>query len=102
MFFIGLAGVQGKVDYCGITKGCNCPVCGSQASLYISKQYNYFHIFFLPVKKFHIHYAAVCPECSSIFELSPEKGAQAEETGVVSVSSRDLSLVHARRNPYSE
>ncbi len=31
MFFVGLAGIDGKVDYCGIAKGCSCPGCGGQS-----------------------------------------------------------------------
>ena len=40
---------------------------------HVSKQYNCFHLFFLPLKKFHIHYAAVCPQCASIYELGPRR-----------------------------
>lgn len=52
MFFVGLAGIDGKVDYCGIAKGCSCPGCGGQSPFHVSKQYNCFHLFFLPLKKF--------------------------------------------------
>lgn len=93
MFFVGLAGIDGKVDYCGIGKGCACPSCGSQSPLYISKQYNYFHLFFLPVKKFHIHYTAVCPQCASLYELDAQKGSQAEQEGVVAVTRADLTPI---------
>ena len=93
MFFVGLAGIDGKVDYCGIAKGCSCPGCGGQSPFHVSKQYNCFHLFFLPLKKFHIHYAAVCPQCASISELGPEKGAQAEAEGVVTISRMDLAPI---------
>ena len=82
MFFVGLAGIDGKVDYCGIAKGCSCPGCGGQSPFHVSKQYNCFHLFFLPLKKFHI-----------IYELGPEKGAQAEAEGVVTISRMDLAPI---------
>lgn len=73
MFFIGLFGVGAKAEPAGrIYAGCRC--CHSPGPLQLSRKYQYFHAFFLPLFRFHSQYFATCPACASIYEVEPSAG----------------------------
>lgn len=92
MFFIGLFGLHAKVQPAGqINAACRC--CHAKGPLQLSRKYQYFHAFFIPLLKFHSQYFATCPHCASIFEVAPSVGEQARRTGTADAAPDQLHLL---------
>ena len=95
MFFIGIFGTNSKVVPCGQISVDNCPVCGRFSQMHVCRRYDYFHIFFLPLFRYNIHYIATCPHCASAFALDKEVGDQLQKEGCQSCSGRSLHLLRS-------
>lgn len=80
MFFIGIFGVDNKVEEIKNTLNINCNHCDKQ-SLSLLKTYNRFHFFFIPLFKWKIKYYIKCNSCDSVYEISNEKGEKIEKEG---------------------
>lgn len=92
MFFIGLFGVGAKAEPAGrIYAGCRC--CHSPGPLQLSRKYQYFHAFFLPLFRFHSQYFATCPACASIYEVEPSAGDRARREGQAAAALEQLHLL---------
>lgn len=95
MFFIGIFGTNSKVVPCGEISVDRCPVCGRPSRMHVSRCYDYFHAFFLPLFQYHIHYIATCPHCASAFALDQEVGRQAQKMGSAACGSGCLRLLRS-------
>ena len=92
MFFIGLFGVGAKAEPAGrIYAGCRC--CHAPGPLQLSRKYQYFHAFFLPLFRFHSQYFATCPSCASIYEVEPSAGDRARREGQAAAAPEQLHLL---------
>ena len=80
MFFIGIFGVDNKVEEIKQIKDINCNHCNKD-SLTLLKTYNRFHFFFIPLFKWGVRYYLKCNSCDSVYEISREKGEKVEKEG---------------------
>ena len=97
MFFIGFFGTNAKAEASGQLDVGACPVCGGRHPLAVTRRYQYFHAFLIPLFKFHSEYFATCPGCASIFSVSDWCGKRAGEEGVFAVSPGELTLLRDNR-----
>lgn len=74
MFFFGIFGIQAKQEVVGSRQGEICPVCGSLDRYEILKEYQYFHIFFLPLWRWGERYLLRTRCCRQVRVLPPEFG----------------------------
>jgi RNA polymerase subunit RPABC4/transcription elongation factor Spt4 len=74
MFFIGIFGIQAKQEVVESRQGEICPVCGSLDRYEILKEYQYFHIFFLPVWRWGERYLVRTRCCQQVRILPHEFG----------------------------
>lgn len=74
MFFFGIFGIQSKQELVDSRQGDICPVCGSLDRYEILKEYQYFHIFFLPVWRWGERYLLRTRCCQQFRVLPPELG----------------------------
>lgn len=79
MFFIGIFGIEQKEKRIKEADSFLCKECSSEGTGQIMKSYNYFHFFFIPLFKWDERYYVTCDICSTIFELSREKGKRIEK-----------------------
>ena len=96
MFFI--LGTSAKTDPLG-TVGCACPRCGRGGPFSLCKSYQYLHLFFLPIFRFHVQYLATCPGCASVYLVDPEAGKAVERGQRDSLSAAELTLVRGNDSP---
>ena len=75
MFFI--MGSDGKVQQLGNVSAV-CSRCGRR-SFSLCKSYEYIHLFFIPVFRYHVQYIATCPGCASVYAVDPEAGKEVEK-----------------------
>ena len=93
MFFIGLFGINGKMEPSGHLRVGRCPVCGCGQPLPVTHGYQNFSAFFVPVFRFHSQYFATCPGCASVFSVPTQYGAKAAENGICDVNAGALTLL---------
>lgn len=91
MFFFGVFGVGDKMRELSAAE-LPCPACGRSAQFHISKQFSYFHFFFIPLLRWGGRFFATCPLCASAFEVNPEAGKNAEKDGTP-IRASDLFLL---------
>ena len=92
MFFIGLFGISAKAEPAGRIRAA-CPCCHAPGPLQLSRHYQYFHAFFLPLFRFHSQYFATCPHCASLFEVEQSVGDRARREGEADASPGQLHLL---------
>jgi hypothetical protein len=92
MFFIGIFGVLSKEQEIADLKDLPCRFCDGYHGGSVIKSYSYFHVFFIPVHKWNIKYYVICKGCSSIYEISPEKGKLLETGQTNEVDHWDLKV----------
>jgi len=80
VFFIGIFGVDNKVEEIKKIVDSNCNNCDKK-ELSLLKTYNRFHLFFITVFKWGVKYYIKCNSCESIYEISNVKGEQIEKEG---------------------
>lgn len=80
MFFIGIFGMDNKVEEIENISNVNCSNCNKE-SLSLLKTYNRFHLFFIPIFKWGLKYYIKCSSCGSLYEISSEKGEKIEKEG---------------------
>lgn len=90
MFFI--IGTNGKTVSLGAVSG-SCPRCGFHGSLSLCKTYEYFHLFFIPIFRFHVQYIATCPGCASVYLVEQAVGKAIERGERNSLSPADMTLL---------
>ena len=73
MFFIGIFGMGEKAEPAGQSPQMRCPACGQLHAFAMTRRYEYFHVFFIPLIKFHVRYLLTCPGCASVCEGMPEE-----------------------------
>lgn len=92
MFFI--MGSDGKVQQLGSIPG-TCSRCGRQGMFSLCKSYEYIHLFFIPVFRYHVQYIATCPGCASVWAVDPEAGKAAEKGRLDSLPASALTLLRS-------
>jgi hypothetical protein len=70
MFFIGIFGIDHAVRDTGTTHTVVCPACGAWTQLQPQKEYDYFHIFFIPLFRWNICETARADCCGAQLERS--------------------------------
>ncbi len=78
MFFVGIFGVQSKVESLKTEVGTPCPVCGAFDRYDIKKAYTYFHFFFLPLWKWNKRYYVQTRCCQRVCSLDESIGSRIE------------------------
>lgn len=53
-----------------LLKGCQCPHCQQQDTLFTETKANYFHLFFVPVFPLHKSTMAICTHCKAVYDKS--------------------------------
>jgi len=90
MFFIGIFGIEHKEKRIKQVDSFLCRECNSEGTGQIIKSYDYFHFFFIPLFKWNERYYVICNACSTIYELSKEKGKCIEKGSVEGVTYWDI------------
>ena len=93
MFFIGFFGVNAKAEPSGRLSAGQCPVCGCSQPFAVTRRYQSFHAFLIPLFSFHSEYFATCPHCASLFSVPDWCGKKAAESDIFSVSPGELTLL---------
>ncbi len=88
MFFIGVFGIEQKEKEVCILENVECKGC--KPVLTLVKSYSFFHFFFIPLFKWNIRYYALCKSCGAVYEISKDKGQEAEEGRRGTISYWDL------------
>ena len=96
MFFI--LGTNAKTEPLG-TVACPCPRCGRGTVLSLCKSYQYLHLFFLPIFRFHVQYIATCPGCASVYQVETGAGRAVERGERNSLSPHELTLLRSNNSP---
>ncbi len=94
MFFIGIFGVEHKQKKVKDIKSFICKECKLEDSGQLIKSYRYFHFFFIPLFKWNERYYITCSKCSSISEISKEKGKKIEKGETEDITYWDIKDVH--------
>lgn len=92
MFFI--MGSDGKVQQLGNVSAV-CSRCGRQGSFSLCKSYEYIHLFFIPVFRYHVQYIATCPGCASVYAVDPEAGKEVEKGRLAELPASALTLIRS-------
>ena len=71
MFFLFGTGIKSK--YMGRFLNIPCAFCDTGHTMRLTKYYDYFHIFFIPLFHFNTTYYLSCPECNAVFRLDKDK-----------------------------
>lgn len=90
MFFI--MGSDGKVQPLGNVSAA-CARCGRRGMFSLCKSYQYIHLFFIPVFRYHVQYIATCPGCASVYEVEKEAGKAVEKGQLTALPSSALTLL---------
>lgn len=89
MFFIGIFGIENKDKKVKELTSLSCKKCNGTTGELI-KNYNYFHVFFIPIFKWDEKYYVTCNTCKSLFLISKEKGKSIEQGKNIEVTYWDL------------
>lgn len=89
MFFFAVMGTSEKRENIGDVLF-DCSHCNSKQVLSIFKDYNYFHIFFIPIFKFSVHYDGVCTKCKTEYYIDNETGKLLDKGLLTSIDSSSL------------
>ncbi|MEG1448024.1 MAG: zinc-ribbon domain-containing protein [Oscillospiraceae bacterium] len=73
MFFFAVIGTSQKKEDIG-TFYFSCPRCNHKQGISVSKSYNYFHVFFIPIFRFGVEYNGICNSCGSEFYIDNKIG----------------------------
>jgi predicted RNA-binding Zn-ribbon protein involved in translation (DUF1610 family) len=95
MFFIGIMGLDSKEERLRRVS-VECPNC-SEPQMSLLHSYNRFHFFFLPLFKWEHNYHLHCETCSSLYQISQEKGRDASIGNHVQFTYWDLSTINQTR-----
>lgn len=70
-----------------------CIYCNTRHSMMLTKQYQYFHLFFIPLFHFHTEYYLSCPDCSALYLLNKQKAEQLCRNPETVVDAADMNTV---------
>lgn len=98
MFFIGILGIDNKSKEIKKLDYLNCSNCEQREYMKLIKNYNYFHIFFIPIIKWKEEYYIQCSGCNSIYKISDEKGKEIEKGVNLTLSYWDLDEINTNQN----
>lgn len=90
MFFI--MGSDGKVQPLGDVSAA-CARCGRRGMFSLCKSYQYIHLFFIPVFRYHVQYIATCPGCASVWAVDPEAGRAVEKGRLAELPASAMTLI---------
>ncbi len=93
MFFIGLFGINSDAKASGSIRVGRCPVCGGERPLSVTRTWQNFSAFFVPLVRFHNRYYATCPGCASLFEIPEDLGKRAGRERVCQADASQLTLL---------
>lgn len=94
MFFIGIFGIESKEKKIKDLHNIFCKACNREEPGQLIKTYNYFHFFFLPIFKWSESYYVLCSNCSTLYEISKEKGKSIERGEDYSLTYWDLREIN--------
>lgn len=97
MFFIGVFGIDAKIDPIEGKVAARCPACEASVQLSVCKKYNYFHAFFIPVVKYRKEYICTCPHCASALLMDEALGIRLEQVGHCEAAPSQLTLIKNNR-----
>ncbi len=72
MFFIGIFGIDHASKEMGTENNVTCPACGAYTHFKLRKDYDYFHIFFIPVFRWNVRELAQAHCCGTLLERDGE------------------------------
>ncbi|NLM49860.1 MAG: zinc ribbon domain-containing protein [Clostridiaceae bacterium] len=78
MFFIGVFGINQKSDLVCEKHGIICPICGAYGRYEVYKNYNYFHIFFIPTFRWGKSYFIKTYCCNNIKGIKDSSNGKLE------------------------
>lgn len=90
MFFIGIFGIENKDKEIEVLNNLNCKKCNRTVSGRLIKNFNFFHLFFIPLFKWNEKYYVICDECKATFSIPKEKGKAIENEEAVEITYWDL------------
>ena len=93
MFFIGILGIDNKSKEIKELDNISCNNCENLSKMKLLKNYNYFHIFFIPIIKWNESYYLICENCNSIYSISNEKGNTIEKGLDIKLTYWDLNEI---------
>lgn len=99
MFFVGIFGIETKEKKIKELSNFFCKSCNKEEQGQLIKNYNYFHFFFLPVFKWNERYFLLCNNCSTVYEISKEKGKRLEsgEDNITYWDLKEIKFYNKRR-----
>ncbi|KRQ87693.1 hypothetical protein ABG79_00494 [Caloramator mitchellensis] len=79
MFFVGILGVETKEEVIKDIYNTICKSCGRISTYRLMCQYNFFHLFFIPIYKWNKKYYLVSRCCDAVFEISEEYASRLQK-----------------------
>lgn len=104
MFFIGIFGIENKDKEIKTLDNISCKKCNNPTTARLIKNFNFFHLFFIPLFKWNEKYYVICNQCNSIYTILKDKGKALENGENVDISYWDLQEMDAENytNSYYE
>lgn len=97
MFFFAVMGTSAKKESVG-SVSFYCPHCNSNQTMSVFKDYNYFHIFFVPIFKFSTEYYGICEMCKTEYYIDNQTGKLLDKGLLTSIDSSSFKEKQAFRD----
>ncbi|GAA0177687.1 zinc ribbon domain-containing protein [Clostridium sediminicola] len=101
MFIFGVFGAGTKEKEIKDIQNIICKRCNSMSVYKLSKSYNYFHLFFIPVFTWGNKYYLKSRCCKTIFELNSEIGKDLEKGESLVIKNDDMIEVYSENDNYT-
>lgn len=101
MFIFGVFGIGTKEKEIKDVQNIICKKCNSMSVYKLSKYYNYFHIFFIPVFIWGNKYYLRLRCCNTVFELNSKVGKDIENGEFILIKDEDIIEVYSENNNYA-
>lgn len=98
MFFIGVFGIENKNKDIKILDNICCKKCNTTVTGKLIKNFDFFHIFFIPVFKWNEKYYIICDTCNTLYSIDKEKGKAIERGENINITYWDLQEVYQEFN----
>lgn len=94
MFFIGVFGIENKDKEIKVLDNMNCKKCNTTVTGRLLKNFDFFHLFFIPIFKWNEKYYIVCDRCGALYSIEKEKGKSIERGQNINITYWDLQEVN--------
>jgi RNA polymerase subunit RPABC4/transcription elongation factor Spt4 len=100
MIFVG--GISSKQKKLEFNQTIICPECGKYGRYEVFMEYTYLSLFFVPTLKWNKKFYAESTCCQSLYMISNEAGERILRGESVTLTEKDLQLVHYGRVGFSK